>query len=131
VLAYRQTMVWRDTETLWTHALGIDARSSIAYTNRAWDRQQRDDLAGAMADLDKAVESDPHDAAAYNARGALRWRMGDGDGAADDFRHGLEVAKPTTRWYGYLKTNLANLEKAMREAERVSGLGSEPVEAAP
>ena len=33
VLAWNQTRVWRDAETLWTHVLSVDPKSTIAHTN--------------------------------------------------------------------------------------------------
>jgi Flp pilus assembly protein TadD len=49
------------------------------------------DYAGALSDLNKAVESDPHYARAYNNRGVAKVAHGDSDGALADFAEAIKL----------------------------------------
>ncbi|MFA5138266.1 MAG: tetratricopeptide repeat protein [Elusimicrobiota bacterium] len=48
VLTWRQTRVWHDSETLWTHALRVDPENAMAHVNLAAVLAQRGDIAAAM-----------------------------------------------------------------------------------
>ena len=50
------------------------------------------DLAGALDDLNQAIEIDPKHAPAFGNRGLLRQTQGDLPGALADWRKALEVA---------------------------------------
>jgi len=94
VLTARQTRLWRDSQTLWTHALTLDGANYVAYTNRGVARQLAGDLAGAAADYDAALAANPGHAEAYKDRGTLREARGDVDGAIADYDAALRF-KPT------------------------------------
>jgi tetratricopeptide (TPR) repeat protein len=84
-LTVRQTGVWRDSRTLWDHALRLDPRNFVAYTNRGVARHAAGDLAGALADYEAALRVNPVHAEARNDRGIVRFARGDADGAIADY----------------------------------------------
>ncbi len=84
VLTYRQTGVWRDSRTLWEHALRLDPRSWVAYTNRGVTRDGAGDPDGALADWSAAIAIHPGYALAWYDRGSARRARGDLDGALTD-----------------------------------------------
>ena len=55
------------------------------HINRALARYQKNDLRGAMADYDKALEIDPNEFLGYYNRGLLRAQVGDNNRAIEDF----------------------------------------------
>jgi tetratricopeptide (TPR) repeat protein len=52
-----------------SRAISIDPRNVRAYSNRAFARGRKGDLAGAIADTTRAIEIDPRWIAAYIVRG--------------------------------------------------------------
>ena len=68
----RQVGTWRDSSTLWNHALEV-AESYLAHTNVAEELRARGDRAGALAHYRAAVRLAPRSPQAYAALGnALR-----------------------------------------------------------
>jgi tetratricopeptide (TPR) repeat protein len=94
VLTARQTARWRDSETLWTHALALDPSSYIAWTNRGVARQLAGDLDAARADYDAALAANPAHVEAYKNRGTVRAARGEIDAALADYEMAI-VLKPS------------------------------------
>ncbi len=82
VLTFRQTLRWRDSETLWTHVLAVDPRNYVAYTNRGWARTDPD---AAIADYSAAIAVNPRYYLAHFNRGNALHARGDFAGAIADF----------------------------------------------
>lgn len=57
--AWRQTLLWRDSETLWTHAVLVQPRSSIAHNNLGTALTARGALAPAAARFEEALAVNP------------------------------------------------------------------------
>lgn len=70
-LAAVQTRVWRDTPTLWTHAIDSGWGGAVAYTSRAAERFRVNDVAGARADLEEAIRRNPKYGLAWLNRGKI------------------------------------------------------------
>jgi tetratricopeptide (TPR) repeat protein len=70
---------------------GIAQTSARDYCNRGVARQKKGDLDGALADYNRAIELNPHDAAPYNNRGLLKVAKGDLDGALADYDRALQI----------------------------------------
>ena len=64
----------------------------------------KNDLDGALADFNRAIELKPDEAALYVNRGQVKWGQKDADGALADFNRAVDLkpglVKPTTaaRW---------------------------------
>jgi tetratricopeptide (TPR) repeat protein len=85
VLTAAQTLRWRDSMTLWTHALALDPANYIAATNRGVARQLAGDIDGAVADYDAALAANRAHAEAYKNRGTARAARGQWDAAIVDY----------------------------------------------
>jgi tetratricopeptide (TPR) repeat protein len=90
LLSWRQCFVWRDSDTLWRHALRVDPRSCTAHTNLACNLIDADQFAVARELLEQAVEIRPRSHSAHSNLGALLSRTNERDLA---IRHYLEAAK--------------------------------------
>jgi tetratricopeptide (TPR) repeat protein len=99
VQTFRQTGVWHDTMTLWTHVLSIEPDNYVALNNRGPERAARGDADGALADYDLAVRLNPAHVEAYTNRGAARHAKGDLDGALADFNQALRLNPRDTNAY--------------------------------
>src|SRR5262245_55798717 len=64
--------------------------SASSYVERGNDWYKKGEFKRAMADLDIALTFDSRFAPAYVLRGLIRQRMGDADGALDDFSRAIE-----------------------------------------
>jgi len=71
LLTWRQTTVWRDTGTLWTHVLRFDPNSSMAHYNLARFLASQGRQAEAIAHYRLALSIRPDDADAHNNLGLL------------------------------------------------------------
>jgi protein O-mannosyl-transferase len=58
-LAWSQTHVWRDSETLWAHVVAVDPASSIAHNNLGFAYLQQGRLADAEREILAALRLDP------------------------------------------------------------------------
>ena len=58
-LAWSQTHVWRDSETLWAHVVSVDPASSIAHNNLGFAYLQQGRLADAEREILAALRLDP------------------------------------------------------------------------
>ena len=125
-LTFRQTMVWRNSATLWTHAIEVDPSNYMAYTNRAWDMQVRGDQKGALSDLNEALRINPEDPLARNNRGALRQANGDLRGALEDYEAGLRFALVGSRAYVLLTGNMAPWKQELQRLHAHEKAASPP-----
>jgi len=71
VLTWKQTLIWRDTGTLWSHVLKLNPDSSIAHYNLARFLAPRGERRMAMTHYRKALSIRPNDAEAHNNLGLL------------------------------------------------------------
>jgi Tfp pilus assembly protein PilF len=90
-LTIRQVAGWRDSLTLWEHAIRVDPANAMAYLNRGWARHLRGDRVAAIVDYGRAIRLDPHDALAFNNRGAARQELRDLNGALADLNAAIRL----------------------------------------
>jgi tetratricopeptide (TPR) repeat protein len=93
LLTFRQTCIWRDTLTLWGHALELDPNHYLAYSNRGSYHVLIGQREKALADYNAAIRSNPEHAISYNNRGKLLHESGDLAGALDDYNKAIVFAR--------------------------------------
>ena len=84
-LTVRRADVWQDSLTLWNDVLAQHPDIALALSNRGTARGEAGDLAGAVADFDRALAVDPGYVDALDNRGYARLLAGDSEGALTDF----------------------------------------------
>lgn len=89
VACARQTLVWRDSMTLWNHAIRVDPGNFVAWTNRGWTRHLAGELPAAIDDYTEALRLRPGYALALNDRGFARQLQGDLGSAIADYTRAL------------------------------------------
>lgn len=72
LLAHRQARLWRDSETLWSHAVRVSPGVPEAHTNLAFALHHRGALDEAEWQLELAVRADRDFSEAWNLLGLLR-----------------------------------------------------------
>ena len=89
-LAWQQVSYWRDSETLWTHALECTSRNFMAHFKLARALESDEKPRAAMQQYRMAVEIKPGDAAARNNLGNLLAGRGELDAAIKEYEAGVE-----------------------------------------
>jgi tetratricopeptide (TPR) repeat protein len=124
VLAARardQVRVWRDSATLFTHALAVDEANPLAHVNLAVVLDERGDLAGANAHLERALVLRPDMVTARIALGNNLVRRGRPEEAMAQYRAAI-AADPTSARalnnLGWLQLQLGRLDEAIDSLER-------------
>lgn len=90
---------WRDSLSLWSHAIEVDPNNTLAYNDRAAVRFAQGDPSGALADYTSVISVDPQSHAAYTNRGILRQAQGDVPGARADYDQALRLFPEDGRAY--------------------------------
>src|SRR5438876_1058381 len=123
--SYLQTSYWRDTETLWRHAIATTSNNYIAHTNLAQTLTHSGRFTEAIAECEKALKIKPDFAAAHNNLGVALLRnkqSGDGalghDGAVDEaiehYRKALQINPDFTQAHKNLGIVLQGDRKSTR-----------------
>jgi tetratricopeptide (TPR) repeat protein len=89
--ARAQTAYWRDSETLWTHALACTPDSSVAQNNLGGALRQQGRLNEAIVHLQKAMAIDPNDEAVHNNLGNVLFQQGRVDEAIVHYQRALTI----------------------------------------
>jgi tetratricopeptide (TPR) repeat protein len=128
--SYAQTSTWRDTETLWRHALAVDEANEVAHNNLAFLLIGRGEIDEAVAHYQAALRSVPEienhtqlsPAIIHNSLGNALVRKGDIAGAIAHYRSAVAL-RPE---YADAHVNLAamlrrqgNLDAAIAEYRQV------------
>jgi tetratricopeptide (TPR) repeat protein len=100
----------------------LDTFLASTYYNRGLARHAGGDLAGALADFERSVLLNPHDAPARNNLGSVRQERGDLDGAIADFSRAIALAPGNFKaWFnrGNARQSQGRWEEAIVDYNRV------------
>jgi tetratricopeptide (TPR) repeat protein len=121
-----QVSHWRNSVTLYSHALGVTERNYMAHNNLASAYIQENKLKEAMDHLDRAIEIKPTYAFAHHNIGAVLARMGRDDEAMEELETAVRLDPGLSRSYinmgnihlsrGRADEAIASFEKSMRVA---------------
>lgn len=93
-----QVRTWRDTETLFRHALRVTERNHVAHINLAVALAGARRLEEAEAQLDEALALEPRSAVAWGLRGETRLALERPAAAGADLREALLREPGSVRW---------------------------------
>jgi tetratricopeptide (TPR) repeat protein len=89
--AWRQTVFWRDDETVWNRALACTSANALAHNNLATFRAHQGRMDEAIDHYRRALEIRPDLAEAHNNLGALLLMRGQVDQSIAECRRALEI----------------------------------------
>jgi Flp pilus assembly protein TadD len=89
-LSFRQSGTWKDSMTLWNHALEVDPTLYMAWANRGATRMEQGDVNGALGDYDQAIRYFPSYEKAWSNRAAAHVARGEWDAAIADCNEALK-----------------------------------------
>lgn len=127
-LSWKQARVWRNTETLWTHAIAAGPPGSVAHQSYAAVLAARGERETALAELELALRIDPQSSDAWFVLGNLRHALGQRAGAEQAWREAARYGRPAyLAWLalGRMQRDelgdgdgaLASFEEAVRSVE--------------
>lgn len=147
-LTLRQTSIWRDSVSLWTHeldylensqfsekkALNLHGeefeyvpRTVAAYLGRATGYESIGDYGNAIKDFGKVIAMNPEYRSAYMKRGGSYFKSGDYGAAVKDFKKAIELDPRRTDGYlnlGMVYLKAGDREQALMNFKIASGLDS-------
>jgi tetratricopeptide (TPR) repeat protein len=86
-----QIAVWRDSVTLFTHALAVEERNPVAHLNLGYALGERGDLEGARRHFERALELRPQSPRAHVGLGNVLVSSGRADEAVVQYREALAM----------------------------------------
>jgi len=98
-LTWHQTAIWRDTGTLWRHAVKLDPNSSIAHYNLGRFLAAQGNYADAVTHYRRALSIRPEDTDALNNLGLLLARRGEIEAALEEFQKTVRIDPNYARAY--------------------------------
>jgi tetratricopeptide (TPR) repeat protein len=104
-----QIAVWRDSVTLFSHALAVDERNPVAHLNLGYALGERGDLDAARRHLERALELRPHSPRAHVGLGNVLVSSGRTDAAVAHYREALAMDPDAKHALANLGLALANL----------------------
>jgi len=88
---YHQTSYWRDSATLWTHALSCTSENVVAHCKFGVTLVDQGQIEQGIEEYRKALAIDPHSARAHNMLGEALQRRGDSAAAIQQYQAALEL----------------------------------------
>ncbi len=101
-----QTSYWRNSESLWTHALACTSDNNIAHNNLGDALLKKGSVDEAIAHLQKALQIKPDYAEAHNNLGSAHGMKGQMDEAISQFREAIRLKPDDADAYYNLGTAL-------------------------
>ena len=89
--ARRQVSCWRDTETMWRHALACTSQNALAHSNLAVTLRDQGRIDEAIAEFRKALEIEPDDAMVHGNLGRALAKQAKFDEARAEFREAIRI----------------------------------------
>ena len=121
ILTWMQVGYWRDTMTLFDHALNVTKNNWPVYNMRASVFDSLGNRARAIEDFDRSIEINPLYAETYNNRGLVHNSMGNHIRAIDDFDRALEINPLYADAYnsrGLAHNSMGNYMRAIEDFDR-------------
>jgi len=112
-----------EQDRCYSEAIQLKPDYADAYCNRGLVRRKKNDLEGALQDLDEAIRLTPDDAVFYINRGAMRYSAKhDLDGALRDLDEAIRLRSDSAKFYtmrGIVRRAKGDQEGALRDLTEV------------
>jgi Tfp pilus assembly protein PilF len=116
-LTWRQAMIYRNVETLFTHAVRQNPASGTAHHNLAYALVQKGDLANAAAHAQEALRLEPDSPVAHRSLGVIRGEQGRIREAIHHYQQALERGATSPKMINDLAWYLAtSSDPTLRDA---------------
>ena len=126
-----QVNIWKNGETLWTHAISFDDKIPTAWQNRALIYRDQKNYDKAIADLNMSLNLKPS-AASYNSRGKTYFDMNKPVEGLSDYNNALRLDSTLVEAWanrGAAYGQLGKLDSAMLDLSKALSLDSTHINA--
>jgi len=126
VLTWKQCAYWKDSLTLFSHALHVNSRNYHAHINVASYLVKENNFQEAIYYYDKAIGIKPDKADAYNNRGIVYAKMGRYQLAINDFNKAISLQPDNANIFSNRATfylNQGNEKLGCKDAKKACELG--------
>jgi len=89
-MSYRQSMIWKNGETLWTHVLKYETKTPLPWTNRAMYYRNLKQYDRALADFNRGLELKKQ-GTTYNSIGKLYFDQGNAVEALKNYNECIKL----------------------------------------
>ena len=113
-LTWRQCRVWRDTESLWSHALRVDPRIISAHNNLGLELVAQGKIEEGVRHYEEALSIDPDSSDAHNNLGKALELLGRRPEAVAHYREALRI-NPR---YGHAYNNLGSALMSLGQTDQ-------------
>jgi Flp pilus assembly protein TadD len=110
-VARQQVATWRDSRTLWEHAIRVTSNNDRAHGNLGVILAEHGSHREAIAHFTEAIRITPAFAHAHHNLGLSRAALGDVEGATEAFRAAIKLAPDYAKAHYHLAETLANAGK--------------------
>ncbi len=125
VVCHRQVGTWRDSESIFTHALAVTRENALAHSHLAAALLARGDLEGALGHYRAVSRIEPQSWRSRHHEGVVLARLGRDDEARAALALGLERRSDDASMHallGVLEERRGDLERALVHLERAAEL---------
>jgi Flp pilus assembly protein TadD len=132
IVTWTQVGYWRNSITVFSHALEVTAHNSLAHYNRGNAYLKLGNYTQAIGDYDRAIEINPKRAEIYYNRGFAHGRLGNQRQAIGDYDKTIEIDPRHAKAFnnrGIAYDILGNHRKAIADCDRAIELNPEYAEA--
>ena len=130
-LTWRQTEIWQNTATLWSHVLKLDPNSSIAHYNLGRFLAKQGKQTEAISHYRIALSVRPDDADAHNNLGLLLAVRGDVNASLEEFQKAVQIDPNYAKGFfnlGRVYARQGELENAVQNYRQALKLSPDEVE---
>ncbi len=123
-----QTGYWRNSITLYDHALKVTSRNATMLNNRGVVYSQLGNLPQAVSDYDRAIEINPEYADPYSNRGVAHSRLGNLPQAISDYDRAIEINSEYADAYinrGFAYGQFGDFQQAISDYSRAIEINPE------
>jgi tetratricopeptide (TPR) repeat protein len=128
VSTWTQAGYWRNSMTLYDHALEVTSNNDIVHINRGVAYAKLGNRSQAISDYDKAIEINPGNAEAYYNRGIEYDELGNHLKAIEDYDRALDINPSYAEAYynrGVTHGKLGDHRQAIEDFDRAIAAGTE------
>lgn len=121
VMTWRQTKIWENGYTLWTHAITIHRSNTTVWQNRGQYLREAGQAQKAIADFNQAISLAPGKALSYNSLGKTYFELGDQNQALTNYNTAIQLDQSQGEFFsnrGAVYGSLGRFEEALSDLNR-------------
>ncbi len=132
IKSFKQSKVWQNSNTLWTHAIEQQPDLHIGYHNRSLYFANLKENTKALSDINKAIALNGTNANYFNSRGKLYVEKGQPQLALKDYNQAISLSPDKPDFYNHRSVAFAmlgNFQEGLTDLDKVLNMDQKYSEA--